>query len=91
MEQTMQFNRQALRAWRAVRGLTGAELAEKAGMRSQGHIASLESGRRQPSWPAIEALAAALSIPPDVLVGHVNANAATWPYKSGRRSDKAAA
>jgi transcriptional regulator with XRE-family HTH domain len=88
MQTTMRFNGAALRAWRAARGLTGEALAEAAGLRSQGHIASLEAGKKQPSWPTIEALANVLAIPPVALVTSGDAaNADSWPYKSGRRAD----
>jgi transcriptional regulator with XRE-family HTH domain len=87
-ETTMKFNGAALRAWRTVRGLSGVKLAEDSGLKSQGYIASLESGRKQPSWGAVEALARALEIAPVVLVTSVDAaNSETWPYRSGRRSD----
>jgi transcriptional regulator with XRE-family HTH domain len=88
MQTTMRFNGAALRAWRAARGLTGEALAEAAGMKSQGHIASLESGKKQPSWPTIEALSNVLAIPPVALVtSGESPNAESWPFKSGRRAD----
>jgi transcriptional regulator with XRE-family HTH domain len=87
--QLMKFNSHALRAWRTAKGMTGAQLAEAAGLKSQGHIASLEAGDKQPSWATVERLAEALSISPQCLVAPTSlANAESWPYSSGRRNDR---
>lgn len=50
-----------LKAARTKAGLTGAELAAKAGC-SRKHIHSLETGRSRPSWEIVPVLAAALGI-----------------------------
>lgn len=51
-----------LRWWRAQRGLSQLELAERAGV-SQRHLSFLELGRAQPSREMVEQIAAALDVP----------------------------
>ena len=50
-----------LREIRAAKGWTQAELAERAGMTREG-VAQLETGRREPAWASVVALAAALGV-----------------------------
>jgi transcriptional regulator with XRE-family HTH domain len=50
-----------LRALREQAGLTQVQLAEKAGLTLQG-LGQIERGRRQPSWPTVQALARALGV-----------------------------
>jgi DNA-binding XRE family transcriptional regulator len=57
-----------VKALRRHRGLTQAELAAAAGV-SQGYVAELESGRKSGTPETLKALARALAVPLDVLVG----------------------
>ena len=57
-----------LRAMRTARGLTLAELANRAGMHLQG-VANIESGRRpNPTWETVVALSKALGVSPDAFL-----------------------
>jgi DNA-binding XRE family transcriptional regulator len=57
-----------IRVLRKYLGLTQAELAERAGV-TQGYIADLETSRKTGSPETLKAIAKALSVPLDVLVG----------------------
>ena len=57
-----------VRAIRKYRGLTQIEVAEKAGLR-QGYIADNEAGKKTGSATSLKAIAAALGVPLDVIVG----------------------
>jgi DNA-binding XRE family transcriptional regulator len=57
-----------VRAIRKYRGLTQIEVAEKAGLR-QGYIADIEAGKKTGSAASLKAIAAALGVPLDVIVG----------------------
>ncbi|HEV7981293.1 MAG TPA: helix-turn-helix transcriptional regulator [Xanthobacteraceae bacterium] len=57
-----------VRAIRKYRGLTQIEVAEKAGLR-QGYIADIEAGKKTGSATSLKAIAAALGVPLDVIVG----------------------
>jgi transcriptional regulator with XRE-family HTH domain len=56
------------RAIRKFRGLTQIDVAKKAGLR-QGYIADIEAGKKRGSATSLKAIAAALGVPLDVLVG----------------------
>jgi len=58
----------ALRVIREYRGLTQAQLAEKAGI-EQPQISAIENGRRTGTAQTLKALATALGAPLEVLVG----------------------
>jgi transcriptional regulator with XRE-family HTH domain len=53
-----------LKALREKAGLSGAQLAEKAGTSRQ-QVHQLERGDYRPSWDMVQALAAALGVPTD--------------------------
>ena len=57
-----------VRAIRKYRGLTQINVAEQAGLR-QGYIADIEAGKKVGSAASLKAIAAALKVPLDVLVG----------------------
>jgi DNA-binding XRE family transcriptional regulator len=57
-----------IRAIRKHRGLTQTDVAAQAGLR-QGYIADIESGRKTGSATSLKAIAAALGVPLDILVG----------------------
>lgn len=57
-----------LRSARESRGLSQAQLAEKAGLQSAA-IAHFEAGRRSPSLKNLRALAEALAVSSDYLIG----------------------
>jgi DNA-binding XRE family transcriptional regulator len=57
-----------VRAIRKCRGLTQIEVAERAGLR-QGYIADIEAGKKTGSATSLKAIAAALGVPLDVIVG----------------------
>jgi DNA-binding XRE family transcriptional regulator len=57
-----------VRAIRKHRGLTQLAVAKNAGLR-QGYIADIEAGKKTGSAAALKAIAAALGVPLDVLVG----------------------
>ena len=57
-----------VRAIRKYRGLTQLDVAEQAGLR-QGYIADIEAGKKTGSATSLKAIAAALRVPLDVLVG----------------------
>ena len=59
---------QPVRAIRKFRGLTQIDVAEKAGLR-QGYIADIEAGKKRGSATSLKAIAVALGVPLDVLVG----------------------
>jgi len=50
-----------LKTLRERSGLSQSQLADKAGL-SAGGIAQLETGRREPSWATVQAIAAALGV-----------------------------
>lgn len=56
-----------IRVWRAHRGLTQAQLAERSGVR-QDHISKIESGKLTGSVKALRTLAGALDVDLDDLV-----------------------
>jgi DNA-binding XRE family transcriptional regulator len=57
-----------IRAIRKYRGVTQSDVAQRAGLR-QGYIADIEAGRKTGSAASLKAIAAALGVPLDVLVG----------------------
>jgi DNA-binding XRE family transcriptional regulator len=57
-----------VKVFREYRGLSEAQLAEQAGL-SRGHLAAIESDRRRASAKALGALAAALEVSVDDLLG----------------------
>jgi DNA-binding XRE family transcriptional regulator len=57
-----------IRAIRKFRGLTQINVAERAGLR-QGYIADIEAGKKTGSATSLKAIAAALGVPLDILVG----------------------
>jgi DNA-binding XRE family transcriptional regulator len=57
-----------IRAIRKHRGLTQIDVAEQAGLR-QGYIADIEAGKKRGSATSLKAIAAALGVPLDILVG----------------------
>jgi len=57
-----------VRAIRKYRGLTQADVAERAGLH-QGYIADTEAGKKTGSATSLKAIAAALDVPLDVIVG----------------------
>jgi len=57
-----------IRAIRKHRGLTQIEVAESAGLR-QGYIADIEAGKKKGSAASLKAIAAALDVPLEVIVG----------------------
>ena len=57
-----------VRAIRKFRGLTQSNVADRAGLR-QGYIADIEAARKTGSAASLKAIAAALGVPLDVLVG----------------------
>jgi DNA-binding XRE family transcriptional regulator len=57
-----------IRAIRKYRGLTQIDVAEQAGLR-QGYIADIEAGKKTGSATSLKAIAAALDVPLDVVVG----------------------
>ena len=56
-----------VRAIRKYRNLTQNDVAERAGLR-QGYIADIEAGRKTGSPTSLKAIAAALGVPPDLVV-----------------------
>ena len=58
---------QPLKVWREQRGLTRAQLAAKTGL-TPGHIAHIETGRRQGTAATLRRLATALDVTVDDLV-----------------------
>jgi DNA-binding XRE family transcriptional regulator len=57
-----------IRAIRKYRGLTQTDVAEQARLR-QGYIADIEAGKKTGSATSLKAIAAALRVPLDVIVG----------------------
>jgi DNA-binding XRE family transcriptional regulator len=57
-----------IRAIRKYRGLTQIDVAKQAGLR-QGYIADIEAGKKTGSATSLKAIAAALRVPLDVIVG----------------------
>jgi DNA-binding XRE family transcriptional regulator len=57
-----------VRAIRKYRGLTQNETAERAGLR-QGYIADIEGGKKTGSSTSLKAIAAALGVPLEFIVG----------------------
>ena len=57
-----------IRAIRKYRGLTQIDVAEQARLR-QGYIADIEAGKKTGSATSLKAIAAALRVPLDVIVG----------------------
>ena len=57
-----------IRAIRKHRGLTQIDVAEQAGLR-QGYIADIEAGKKTGSAASLKAIATALGVPLDVIVG----------------------
>lgn len=72
-----------LRELREEAGLSRKELAERAGMKSEGGIRDLEQGRRSPSWETVLALAAALGVDCTAFTQEPSPEAAE-PRKPGR-------
>ena len=57
-----------LRELREAAGLSRKELADKAGLQSEGGIRDLEQGRRKPSWEMVIALCRALGVTCDAFL-----------------------
>jgi DNA-binding XRE family transcriptional regulator len=57
-----------VRTIRQFRGLTQSDVAQRAGLR-QGYIADIEAGKKTGSATSLKAIAAALGVPLDILVG----------------------
>ena len=57
-----------IRAIRQYRALTQIEVAKRASLR-QGYIADIEAGKKKGSAASLKAIAAALEVPLDVIVG----------------------
>jgi len=57
-----------IRLWRARRGLTQQELADRAGI-SKPYLSQIESGKRQGTVETLAAIARALDVPLEVLTG----------------------
>jgi DNA-binding XRE family transcriptional regulator len=57
-----------VRAIRKYRGLTQMDVAKEAGLR-QGYIADIEAGRKRGSASSLKAIAAALAVSLDIIVG----------------------
>ena len=57
-----------IRAIRKYRGLTQSDVAAQAGLR-QGYIADIEAGKKTGSATSLKAIATALGVPLDLLVG----------------------
>jgi transcriptional regulator with XRE-family HTH domain len=58
----------AVAAWRSVRGLSQAQLAEAVGCDTS-YIARIETGKRRVSLDKLDSIAAALRLPVSVLLG----------------------
>jgi len=56
-----------IRVFRAVRGLTGAELARQAGITAN-YVSLIEADKRKPSLRRLEAIGAALGVGPELLL-----------------------
>jgi transcriptional regulator with XRE-family HTH domain len=72
-----------LKALRESAGLTQAQLAERAGLHLHG-VTKLEYGDREPSWPTVLALAAALGVSTETFVNTAPAEQAQEPLPRGR-------
>jgi transcriptional regulator with XRE-family HTH domain len=75
--QSSQFSDRLRRA-REERGLSQAQLGEKAGLQAAA-ISHFENGRRSPSFDNLRALADALNIATDDLLGRTTKTTATGP------------
>ncbi|MCK4660281.1 MAG: LexA family transcriptional regulator [Phycisphaerae bacterium] len=63
--------------------LSQIELSRQSGI-NQGYVSEIERGRRQPSRKVIEVLAAAVDLPPAVLIGAGSEHDAPQPYEVAR-------
>lgn len=72
---------QRIRRRRQELGLNQQELARAARI-TQGFLSALEKGRRQPGAKTIQALAAALDLPPAVIIGGGDAHDNPQPYEA---------
>ncbi|MDP2852891.1 MAG: helix-turn-helix transcriptional regulator [Smithellaceae bacterium] len=57
-----------MKLWRTQRNLTQDELAGLAGI-SKPYLSQIETGKRQDTVDTLRAIAQALDVPPDVLIG----------------------
>ncbi|MEI8174310.1 MAG: helix-turn-helix domain-containing protein [Deltaproteobacteria bacterium] len=57
-----------VKLWRMERNLTQQELAGRAGI-SKSYLSQIETGKRQGTVETLRAIALALDVPPDVLIG----------------------
>jgi len=57
-----------VKLWRTQRNLTQDELAGRAGI-SKPYLSQIETGKRQGTVDTLRAIAQALEVPPDVLIG----------------------
>jgi len=57
-----------VKLWRTQRNLTQDELAGRAGI-SKPYLSQIETGKRQGTVDTLRAIARALDVPPDVLIG----------------------
>ena len=57
-----------VKLWRIQRNLTQQELAKRAGI-SKSYLSQIETGKRQGTVETLKAIALALDVPPDVLMG----------------------
>ena len=57
-----------MKLWRTQRNLTQDELAGRAGI-SKPYLSQIETGKRQGTVDTLRAIARALDVPPDVLIG----------------------
>lgn len=65
---TIESGEHPIRAIRKYRGLTQIEVAQRAGLR-QGYVADIEAGKKTGSAASLKAIAAALGVPLDLIVG----------------------
>jgi transcriptional regulator with XRE-family HTH domain len=82
-----QLNHVALRELRMKTGLTISGLAELVPM-PQPNLSRIEAGDEQPSWDRLVAIAAALKVLPQSLVGPDDLDQVTgetWPFQRGRK------
>ena len=61
-----------IKALRETKGMTQAELAEKAGYRTRSSITKIESGVSDPSQNALKRIAKALDVKPGTLIDDLN-------------------
>lgn len=71
-DQSVDIFKERLKAARTLRGLNQAELAAKSGLPAAS-VSHFESGPRKPSFDNLRALASALNVTTDYLLGRSNA------------------